>query len=289
VRGPRRPTLMRNSDNAPKRTEGTLGSSFSYEHRILETLSAIDHFCEAEQIPYAVFGGSGVAAYIGHLPRKIHDVDLLALDADIPRLDRFLRKRQFARANTYKSRKAHFLKYSLENHLYQQVVTIFPGKFVLLNIADPGLRPLEEFDFRESICSSKKRDIKTLRTTGDAGASVRVLRIEDLLISKLWPVIEPTTVHDSFYLLSTVIAPGAVEFDWDYFCTRLHSTTAIKKLCLDTFSELIELYPRSVWSRGFGDRSAFGNTIHKLGEAIRDAMRPAGESAASLFQSLLER
>ncbi|SRR6266481_2419341 len=243
----------------------------TYESRILCTLRNVDSFFESNKIPYAVFGGSGVACYLGHLPRKIHDIDLLISETDVPRAKRFLRSSGYVLQNTFKSRKASFLKYSLKNHLYEMVVSIFPGKFTLLDLEDPALTPFEEFDFRPAIRASSRREINSLSSASQQAVSVRVLPIEDLLISKFWPVVEPTTIHDSYFLLTKVILTGKVRFDWDYFASRVGSNAAIANICLQTFDRLVQLYSRTVWFEPSRDNDRFEDLILRIASVLRSS------------------
>ena len=77
----------------------------SYEYRLLNWLGSLDEFLKSREIPYAVFGGSAVAGYVGHLPRKLHDIDLIVHPSNSGELCEFLVQNGHELQETHKSSK----------------------------------------------------------------------------------------------------------------------------------------------------------------------------------------
>ena len=175
-------------------------SKYSYESRVLHWLREVDNHLTSNRIHYGLFGGAAVAAYVGHLPRKLHDLDLLLLPNDIKEFCSFLCSRGFKEQRSEKSSKAQFKKFVLANHIYDLIISVFPGKFTLLDVDSKNLRVLGVYDFSAGIKQSRRREIASL--SGDQAIGVYAVPLEDLIVSKIWPTFEPNTVHDLLLLLT---------------------------------------------------------------------------------------
>ena len=214
----------------------------SYESKLFHWLYRVDRFFEKSKMPYALFGGAAVAAYIGHLPRKLHDLDVIVREDDLKLADDFMRAEGFELQQTLKSQKANYRKYLLENHLYEIIISFFPGRFTLLNVNQEDLPILGCFDFSHALERAERRRIKSLG--GQGGISVKVVPIEDLIISKLWPTFEPNTVHDLVVLLATVRG----NLDLQYMKSRVCEAGSLGDLARQSLGHFAQVYKSSVWS-----------------------------------------
>jgi len=62
----------------------------SYESRLLYWLHEVHGFFESSRLVYALFGGAAVGGYVGHLPRKLHDIDVVVSPEAVQPFERFL-------------------------------------------------------------------------------------------------------------------------------------------------------------------------------------------------------
>lgn len=214
----------------------------SYERRLLNWLGCLDTFFLSQQTPYALFGGSAVAGYIGHLPRKLHDIDLLVLPKNQKPLKGFLAAKGFKLERTRKSKRAGFLKFVHRNDIYELIISVFPGSFRLLNLDDRKLPLIAKYDFSSAIVNAVRRTIRSF--DGQEGVAVSVIPMEDLIISKLWPTFEPNTVHD---LLLLFLADESLRLDTEYMRQRIESDSKLSALCHQTYQYFEGIYHRTAW------------------------------------------
>lgn len=214
----------------------------SYESKLFHWLYRVDRFFENSEIPYALFGGAAVAAYIGHLPRKLHDLDIIIREADLKLADDFMRAEGFELQQTFKSQKANYRKYLLKNHLYEIIISFFPGCFTLLNVNQEDLPILGRFDFSRALKHAGRQRIESLG--GKGGVSVKVVPVEDLIISKLWPTFEPNTVHD----LAMLLATHKGNLDLQYMKSRVCEAGSLGDLARESLGQFAKAYKSSVWA-----------------------------------------
>src|SRR5437868_3896874 len=104
-------------------------SADSYESRVLGFIEEMHTSFSSGTLQYALFGGAGVAAYIGHLPRKIHDVDIVVVPECLSDAENWLLAQLFEYQHSRKATRACFKKFIARRHVYQIVASLFPAKF----------------------------------------------------------------------------------------------------------------------------------------------------------------
>jgi hypothetical protein len=216
----------------------------SYEKRLLFWLSELDRFCESKEIPYALFGGAAVGAYAGHLPRKLHDLDVISDREGSRMIEVFLVEHQFKKQETVKARVADYTKFMLRNHVYDMIISIFPSTFTLINIDDEQFPVLDVYDFSPALSHRRRLSIRSLGC--DESTSVSVVPLEDLLVSKLWPTFEPNTVHDLLLLLASKYGSA---LDGKYLSQRIEANPILRPLVLESFVRFERIYPETSWFR----------------------------------------
>ncbi len=216
----------------------------SYESYLIYWLNELDQHCRVAGLPYALFGGAAVGAYVGHLPRRLHDLDVLVLPSDVQTLAAFFLSRGFKERPSIKSEHAGFKKLVKRDELYEMIITVFPGRFTLLDVDQPDLPLVGHYNLVPAI---ERRIQRQIRALGDSRiAQVQAIPLEDLIISKLWPTFEPTTVHDLMLLLC---CPEAETLDTDYLETRVTHSGPLRWLSLQTLDKFESIYRNSAWYR----------------------------------------
>ena len=217
----------------------------SYESYIFSYLYKINQFLESEKQPHAFFGGVAVSAYSGHLPRALHDFDIIIPKGEEIRFVSYLCSQGFIERSTRKTHQAHFRKFIYEDDRYQIIIAIFPGEFTLINLADSNLSIIGTYDFGPALEHGIERSIYALG--GNGTVSVITVPIEDLIISKLWPTFEPKLIHDLILLLGS---EDAKHLDLSYLAARMKQVENMRPITLETLNRFLSVYDKSLWSKG---------------------------------------
>jgi hypothetical protein len=253
----------------------------SYENRVLYWLSNLDRHFAVQGISYALFGGAAVAAYVGHLPRKLHDLDILLFPADVEQLVVFLKENGFDHQKQAKSVRAGFAKLILKNHVYEMIISAFPARFILLDIDKEDMPVLATYDFAEALSRTVRREIRNL--ANEERVTVSAVPLEDLIISKLWPTFEPNTVHDLLLLLS---CGEASQLDFAYLKHRLGASPPLCKLCVETLEKFQKAFPWTAWYQLASENRALSNSLSLLTETFAElghtSLRPLSNSVGNL-------
>jgi hypothetical protein len=233
----------------------------SHEYHLINRLSELNSFLYSHKILYSLFGGLAVASYAGHLIRKLHDIDVILKPSQIEPVQTFLTEKGFKLCETHKSKRAKYLKYIHHdnNGVYQSKISLFPGKFTLLNLDSPDLPVLATYDFHDALFHSKPRVISSL--DGEKKVEVIVLPIEDLIISKLWPTLEPTTVHDLLILLTS---EEARTLNMDYISQKISTSTPLKELYYKSLAIFKQIYKQTAWYKLATNMNVVDQTICQL-------------------------
>jgi hypothetical protein len=241
----------------------------SYESRLLFWLDQLHRFCEDNRINYALFGGAAVGAYVGHLPRKLHDIDLISHPATVKEITAFLIGHGFDEQCTVKARKAQYSKFVFRNHIYEMIVSVFPMRFTLLDLDHPKYEVLGSYDFADAL---ERRRLLPLQPLGrKTGISVWAISFEDLVVSKLWPTFEPNTIHDLLLLLTSKAAEA---FEPAYFSTCVQRNSVLSEFAAESLERFEHSYPRTAWFRLARDQTFLARRIELLRDALCD--RAAG-------------
>lgn len=165
----------------------------SYEKILLMELSSIDNVLVKSNIKYAIFGGCGIAAYIGHFPRKMRDVDIIIYKNDHKKFISLLKKLGYNSRESKKGTHIHFDK-RIGNHEIE-IHAVFED-FILI---DSNNHPITKYSFRNALEHCERLTLKSMDSIFIT--EIPVISIEEIMITKLFPPLEPTNVHDLLYIL----------------------------------------------------------------------------------------
>jgi hypothetical protein len=193
----------------------------TYEALVLRWLETLDRFLSDRKCKYALFGGAALAAYLGQLPRRVHDLDYLVEKKDMALFGDFLVHSGFAKRTTTLTERGNFSKYVLSDYCHKISVELFPASFNILDIDQPTLPTVETLDLAATVQRTSLRTIESL--DGSSTVAVCVVPIEDLLLLKLLPAFEPSMIQDVYALLASV-AISRNEFDLKYFARRVRKS-----------------------------------------------------------------
>lgn len=235
----------------------------SYESYVFAHLYHLHLFLESQGPVHAVFGGAAVGAYSGHLPRKLHDIDLIVPEREETELVSHLRSERFREQVKTKTKRASFREFVLEDDRYQIIVSVFPGRFTLLDLADSAMPPIGTYDFGEAL---KRRSVRPIHALGgDGHVPVTTIPIEDLIITKLWPTVEPNSVYDLILLLASDMA---TRLDFPYLVARATQVKKIGAITLQTLKRLSVAYDKSLWSGGLPAKGMIKAQVRILIDAL---------------------
>lgn len=238
-------------------------SELSYESYVFSLLYHLYLFLEAKKQTHAFFGGTAVAAYSGHLPRKLHDIDLIVPEGEEGMLVSHMYSESFREQPTRKTKRANFRKFLYEDDLYQIIVSIFPGKFTLLDLAQSTMPPIGIYDFSSALERRTVRSIHAL--CGQGKVPVVTVPIEDLIITKLWPTLEPKSILDLSLLLGS---DAASHLDFSYLAARVKQSEKICSATLQILKRFQTVYDKSLWSRGLTKRETVITQVRRLIDAL---------------------
>src|SRR5207249_4497843 len=169
------------------------------ERTIFAELKKLDSFCADNSVQYAVFGGVGTAAFVGQFVRPVHDVDFVVAGAKVALLREFLCTQHFRNEPTESSGYAGFERLAKRTESGELVFQLFPGKFTMLDLAHGRCQPLWVYNFADALEHAKSRFVWNLDRSEKL--HLRVVPLEDLIVSKLWPFFESNMVYDLGFLL----------------------------------------------------------------------------------------
>lgn len=235
----------------------------SYESYVFSHLYKLYCFLEDKRQSHAFFGGTAVAAYIGHLPRKLHDIDLILPQGEEGELVSYLSSEGFHEHSTNKTMRANFRKFLFEDDRYQIILSVFPGKFTLLDLNNAAMPPIGIYDFRTALECSSVHSIQALGGQGEV--PVVTVPIEDLIITKLWPTLEPKSVLDLSLLLS---CDATSRLDFTYLVSRVKQTESIYSATIQTLKRFPSIYDKSLWSRGLPEQESIRSRVRQLINAL---------------------
>lgn len=235
----------------------------SYESYVFSHLYHLYLFLEAERQPHAFFGGTAVAAYSGHLPRRLHDIDLIVPEGEEGRLVSHMYSESFREQTTRKAKRANFRKFLYEDDRYQIIVSVFPGKFTLLDLTNSTMPPIGTYDFSVAL---ERRNVRFIHALGGQGeVPVVTVPIEDLIITKLWPTLEPKSILDLSLLLCS---DAASRLDFSYLAARVKQSEKICSVTLQTLKRFVMVYDKSLWSRSPPKREVIRTQVRRIINAL---------------------
>jgi hypothetical protein len=156
-------------------------------------------------LPKVAFtGGLAIGGYLGHLPRRLNDIDLVVSPSDVSAWDSALGRRQFRLVG---SERAHIvLEYASQNRFFD--IDTHVGRIVLAN--PPSWEPLGEYDLSDALTARVFTSLATI--AHDRRISIPVVPAAHHVLMKLLPPPEPTNLHDLVYLfLSQVWSSAEVD------------------------------------------------------------------------------
>lgn len=235
----------------------------SNEKATLRSLGTVHRDSQRLGLVYALFGGAAIASYAGHLTRRLHDIDYV-IEANSRKAwrDYFL-SRGFIERTSPKSASGDFDKFDEFTAANRITHTLFPGRFRLINIDSIEMEVLFEYSLSRAL---ELRTLRSLRSLDDSlSISVWAIPAEDLLISKLFPALEPNTIYDAMTLLSSETA-----LDTNCLVSRVLSLGSHAPRIFENTRRLLRLYDNSTWPRLLSGNWA--SKIQSLVDALEQSL-----------------
>jgi len=229
----------------------SLDEGSSYKSRIRQKIeepsveSLIIHFLirllEERSLPTIAFtGGIAIGAYLGHLPRRLADIDLVILSKDFSALREILHRYCF---HTVCGPRSHIVSEFCSSDSFFDI-DVHQDAIILAN--PPEWEALGRFDLTDAL---HRRQMLTLHAVSRRGTvTLPTVPISYHFLMKLLPPIEPTNLHDILYM---ILSP----------CWLPHTSADVGKLLLDErfialkplFStrlfEYCNIFSSSIWHR----------------------------------------
>lgn len=199
------------------------------EQSILSELKKLDAFCIENHIPYALFGGIATAAFLGQFVRPLRDIDVLTPKQYAASIYKFLKSQRFSDEGSAFTKRAGFDQFRKRTDSGEIVFQVFPGQFKLLDGSRRG-RTLWAYSFAEAINRAHSLQVTSLDRSETL--SLKVVPLEDLILSKLWPYFESNMLFDLAFLLHSVVPNTSI--DSDYLRSRLQAASPLmREQCAD--------------------------------------------------------
>jgi len=125
------------------------------------------------------------------------------------------------------------------------------------------MSPVGTYDFSEAL---ERRTIRPIHALGgDGHVPVTTIPIEDLIITKLWPTVEPNSVYDLILLLASDMAK---RLDFPYLVARATQVKKIGSVTFQTLKRLSAAYDKSLWSSGLPAKGMIKAQVQTLIDAL---------------------
>jgi hypothetical protein len=132
------------------------------------------------------------------------------------------------------------------------------------------------YDFSNAIDRAQSRSLFSL--DGSHELSVKLIPLEDLLLSKMWPYFESSMVLDLALLLRFAVSKQP--FDSEYFAARLNSgTQEMREQCFQNLARFRQTLQKSPILDALADETLY-RSIELLEQAFRLAEHKNGSSPA---------
>jgi hypothetical protein len=235
------------------------------ERRIFAELKKLDSFCADHSIPYAVFGGVGTAAFVGQFVRPVHDVDFVVAGPEAAIVREFLFTQRFRSEPTESSGYAGFERLSKSTESGELVFQLFPGKFTLLDLAHGSWQPLWVYNFADALERAKSRFVWNLDRSEKL--HLRVVPLEDLIVSKLWPFFESNMVYDLVFLLR--FALPKCKLDEHYLMSRLENASPVmKQQCVENLGRFDHTVQHTVLLNALSHKPLLKQSVKALKQSF---------------------
>ncbi|MBA7517686.1 hypothetical protein ES705_09740 [subsurface metagenome] len=159
----------------------------SVEYQILDFLSK---FPSIDAL-YAFTGGVAFGAYLGHLPRRLGDIDMLTDVKSFLKIKNFLEEENFIEVTKSKVIKEFQNKkvfFEIDIHV-EYLYLALPPKWEIL----------DKFPLKEALQSRIRLPLRSMDRFKQV--DIYVIPPEYHFIIKLFPPIEPSNLHDLLYLM----------------------------------------------------------------------------------------
>ena len=244
----------------------------SNEKNTLRVIKAFDAFAKDREIIYATFGGAAVAGYLGHFIRRLHDLDFIIHESSIEDCKRHFKQNGFHARITQKSKKANFVQF--EQPELNVICSLFAGKFNLIDIDSKDMPILIQYDLTETL--QHRRQLRIESFDREVTCSILAIPIEDLLITKLFPTIEPNNMCDIAILLCYIDLKEPLNFNQGYFQNRLGSLANFEETIEANWNLLLSYIRRSMWKNVFTENIMLAGNV-KLLTDIFSSRKKSGE------------
>lgn len=210
----------------------------SIEYSILDFLSRFSEL----KTPYAFTGGVAFGAYLGHLPRRLGDIDMVTSLKAFPKVKKFLLSLGFKETT-----KTSIIKEFRKERCYFDV-DIHIDYLYLGN--PPKWEILAKYPLKKSLAERIKLPIKSM--DGKKSVSVYVVSPHSHFLKKLFPPIEPSNMHDLIYLVITAR-------NFEKFSNNVYKLINNEKEFKEFFKERIKAYksviPKTIWFKSLNSKN----------------------------------
>jgi hypothetical protein len=236
------------------------------EQSVFSELKKLDQFCVENHIPYALFGGIATAAFLGQFVRPLRDIDVLTPKQHVSAVHKFLRDQRFTTEDSSFSHRAGFEQFRKRTDSGEIALQLFPGAFTLIDGTSRG-RQLWAYNFSEAIDRAQDRVVCSL--DGSERVTVKVIPLEDLIVSKLWPYFESNMLFDLAFLLHSVVPNTSI--DQDYLNSRLETASPLMiQQCADNLFRFNDAVRLSVVLNTLANDSKLEQSVKLLKESFQD-------------------
>lgn len=165
-------------------------NEISVEYRVIEFVAK---FSDAVGTPYAFTGGIAFGGYLGHLPRRSSDIDMVTSAAGFSEIKRFLVSEGFVD----KTDSAIIRQFASEEFYFDLDIHV---DYLYLGLP-PAWEILGKFSLKEALENRVSVSVRSM----DQKKSARFYAIppEYHFLLKLFPPVETSNMHDLLYLIAT--------------------------------------------------------------------------------------
>lgn len=140
---------------------------------------------------YAFTGGIAFGGYLGHLPRRSGDIDMVATKQTYPLIRKFLENNGFREKNVNKIVKTFYRK-GMYFHIDIHIDYLY--------LANPKTwRIIDKYSLSDAVKKRNRAKIKSI--DGKKEVNIYVVPSDYHFLMKLFPPLEPSNAHDLLYLI----------------------------------------------------------------------------------------
>jgi hypothetical protein len=230
----------------------------SVEYDLMDFLQTLES--RGELPVHAYTGGLAFGCYLGHLPRRLSDVDMVIASADLPHLSAALHAVHYypmssARSHVIAEFRSDTNYFDIDVHL-DRIVLAMPGDW----------RVVGEYDLRPALASRQNLAFASLDRT--RLVRIPVVSREEHFVMKLLPPLEAHNVHDILYLLCT--EPWTFRSHESVLGIYRRLEPDLKVLLRTRLSQIYDAVPTTMWATAMlpGIRESVMDKLLSLQKAL---------------------